>query len=147
MGEETNLANLRLTDPNTKEYPNDIQMNNNEFSIELNILFDKYKKSGSEIASITKISKTYINDLKNIAKNSEHKFKVSRDKIIRICVALGSTVEETNKILRLCNLSDLYSRDRQESIIIFGMSKNMTYYDISNLLYEQGFQSNILEDK
>lgn len=107
----------------------------------LNELFGKKGISGSRVAEISGISKSYINDLRS----SEKKIRPRRNKIINICLAAGATLDELNDILKNGRMQELYSRDHVDSIIIWGLMHHLEYNAIRVMLAEHGY-ADILED-
>jgi len=61
-----------------------------------------------------------------------------RDKLICIVFALDSDLKQTNRLLKLGGKSELYAKNRRDSIIIFALEKNLSLEDTNDLLYELG---------
>ena len=61
--------------------------------------------------------------------------KPSRDKIIQLCIGGSFTLEETNKALKIGNCGELYPKIMRDSIIIFGINKNLDVLHINELLF------------
>ena len=51
----------------------------------------------------------------------------SRDKIIRLALALGLSLDECQTALKFCGRSQLYPRIKRDSIIIHGINENSAY--------------------
>lgn len=94
------------------------------------------QKNLSKAAAITKtgIDRTYGYQI------FDGRRKPSRDMLIRICIGLELTKEETRKLLLMINASPLYPRDKRDSIIIFGILHKISIIDINILLEEYGFE-------
>lgn len=61
--------------------------------------------------------------------------KPSRDKILQLCIGGNFTLEETNKALKIGNCGELYPKIMRDSIIIFGINKNLNVLHINELLF------------
>ena len=61
----------------------------------------------------------------------------SRDKVIRLILAMHLSLEDCQKTLRICGLSELYPRFRRDSIIIFAVTYGLTVYELNELLILQ----------
>ena len=61
----------------------------------------------------------------------------SRNRLLCLCFGLGASVEEAQDLLRHARLAPLYSRDRRDAIVIFGLSHNMTLGEINDKLYAE----------
>ncbi len=61
----------------------------------------------------------------------------SRDKVIRLILAMHLSLEDCQKTLRICGLSELYPRFRRDSIIIFAVTHGLTVYELNELLILQ----------
>lgn len=61
----------------------------------------------------------------------------SRDKVIRLILAMHLTLDDCQKTLRICGLSELYPRFRRDSIIIYAVTHRLTVYELNELLILQ----------
>ena len=84
----------------------------------------------AKIIKATNLNREYTYHILNGTKNP------GRDKVISLCVAAHFTLEETNKALTCSNLKCLYARDKRDAIIIFGINKGLSNFDISELIYD-----------
>lgn len=50
----------------------------------------------------------------------------SRNKILMLAFGMGLTVPETRKLLKVCNLTDLYPRSPRDSVIIFCLNNKLS---------------------
>jgi len=98
---------------------------------------------------------TYLNkllELKNInlsviAKNSgigEYVYKIfrgdrtpSRDVLITVSLSMGLSLEETQLLLRISKYAILDSRNKRDSVIIYGLSHGLSVFKIDDLLEEK----------
>lgn len=61
----------------------------------------------------------------------------SRDKVIRLILAMHLGIEDCQKTLKICGLSELYPKFRRDSIIIYAVTHNLTVYELNELLILQ----------
>ena len=62
----------------------------------------------------------------------------SRDKIIRLALALGLSLDECQTALKFCGRSQLYPRIKRDSIIIHGINRKLSIYEVSDKLLSLG---------
>ena len=89
-------------------------------SIYLMKLLDKYRKKASVVSQDAKLAQSYVGHIINGVRNP------SRDILLRICFAVGTTVEETQYLLKYAGYAPLYVRRKRDVIIWFGLSKGET---------------------
>lgn len=138
MGKITEENRRRLEKADKYEDAEITGLLDREFTSTLNTLFDEKNMSTQQIVNITGISKGYINKLKNFDLLD---IQPSRAKIINIGLALNCTEEELNDLLKSARLHPLYSRSKEEGIIIWGLLHNKSYDEILELLDEKGYGS------
>lgn len=61
-----------------------------------------------------------------------------RDKIIRLILAMGLTVDDCQNALRISGRSALYPKVKRDSIIIYAFNNNMSIYNLMELLAAAG---------
>ena len=61
----------------------------------------------------------------------------SRNRLLCLCFGLSASVEETQDLLRHARLAPLYSRDRRDAIVIFGLSHGISLAEINDKLYAE----------
>ena len=59
----------------------------------------------------------------------------SRNKLIALCIALETTVEEANAVLRSGGVNELYGGDRRDAVIIYGLMRGHTLEEIEQNLF------------
>ena len=62
----------------------------------------------------------------------------SRDKVIALCLAMGLTPEEAHSLLCHTGFSDIYPKNRRDSVLIFALERKLTVLETNELLYELG---------
>ena len=60
----------------------------------------------------------------------------TRDKVLRLCIAMHLTLEETHALLCSTGYADLYPKNRRDSILIFALEKKLSVLEANELLYE-----------
>lgn len=61
--------------------------------------------------------------------------KPSRDKILQLCIGGSFSLKETNKVLKLGNCGELYSKNTRDAVIILGINKKLNVLQINELLF------------
>lgn len=61
----------------------------------------------------------------------------SRDKVIRLMLAMHLDIDDCQKTLKICGLSELYPKFRRDSIIIYAVTHKLTVYELNELLIMQ----------
>ena len=64
---------------------------------------------------------------------------LGRDRIIALMIAGGLNIDEVQRGLEIANVNPLYSRDRRDAVIIFGINLKKSVIEINLLLDERGF--------
>ncbi|MBR5507275.1 MAG: helix-turn-helix transcriptional regulator [Clostridia bacterium] len=91
-----------------------------------------------------------VQKLSGITKSSFYWFvdgtrKPKKAHIIRIGVAMRLSVEHLNELLKLAKHKELYAKDKDDAIIIFGLKNNLSDIEISDLLIEEKSTFQLLE--
>lgn len=131
--ETMNLLNTLNSIDSTKElhdFLDTIDDNNINFVTYFNDLCNKKNLKKSDLIFRSNINRTYGYQILSGDK------KPSRDKIIQLCISANLTLKETNKCLILGNVNELYVKNPRDSILIFSINKNLSLFDINELLYD-----------
>ncbi|MBE6816925.1 MAG: hypothetical protein E7520_04390 [Ruminococcaceae bacterium] len=119
----------------------DIQdyINHNENSfIEINLrtmweeLFKKSNKSKSDIINNADISYIYFYEI------LQGKKIPTKDKIVRLILAMELSLDDCQMALKYCNHSQLYPRIKRDSLIIYAIENKLNLYDLQELLNSNG---------
>ena len=94
-------------------------------------IFDEKGMSKAQLAKQSGISEVYLHQL-----FSGRRFP-SRSRLLCLCFGLGATVDEAQSLLQQARHAPLYSRDRRDAILIFGLSHNMTLAQVNDKLYDE----------
>lgn len=76
------------------------------------------KISAATLISSSQIQRNYAYQILDGRRNP------SKDKVLSICLALNLDLSQTQRALILSNNSQLYSRRKRDSILIFALEKN-----------------------
>lgn len=81
-------------------------------------LLYKYDKKASAVSEDAHLASSYVGNIINGKKNNP-----SRDKLICICFAIGTTEEELQYLLKYSGHAPLYVRRKRDVIIWYGIRK------------------------
>lgn len=116
------------------------------------ISLEEYLKSNSESIEIANLKEHWHNLIEksklssfDIINRSEFAYAYyyeviggkkipSRDKIIRLMLAMHLELEDCQKTLNLCGLSELYPRIKRDIIIIYAVVNKLTVFELNELL-------------
>lgn len=62
----------------------------------------------------------------------------SRDYVLALAFAMGLTIQETNRLLQVAKVNELYCKDRRDAIILFCLSKAYSLQKVDEELYRFG---------
>lgn len=137
------LSMHKITDELLKELKNadDIQAfldsHEQEFISEtpvdyLNYIINSRKTSIAEIAKKSGVG-NYVYKVFN------NERKPSREVMIAIALGIGLSLEEAQLLLRISKFAILDSRDKRDSIIIYGFINHLTVFEVDDLLANNDF--------
>lgn len=102
----------------------------------LESLIIKYDKNFATLSYEAGLDKSYVgNIVRGVKKNP------SRNALISICLAMGTTVEEVQCLLKYAGHSPLYVRRKRDVIIWFGFMKHRKWREVDQDLYDYGFDT------
>lgn len=93
---------------------------------------DTSSKTKSDIINKADMSYCYFYDVINGRKIP------SKDKIIRIVLAMNLSLDDCQEALRISGKSALYPRIKRDSILIYAINKGYSIYQTNDLLLEHG---------
>ena len=91
-----------------------------------------HELTNSDIIEISGIEKSYYYQ---IMKGTR---KPSRDKVLRMCIAVGLSMRETTRALELNESATLYSKNRRDIIITVAINQRLNIIDTNILLDKYG---------
>ena len=87
----------------------------------------KYNKSQAEVSEDATLDRSYVGNIVRGRKNDP-----SRDALIAICLAIGTTVDEVQHLLWYAGHAPLYVRRKRDVIIWFGFMKKRSVTRVNN---------------
>lgn len=97
----------------------------------LNRLFRKRNISKATLAKRAGISEVYLHQVFAGRRNP------SRDRLLCICVGLGITLDETQRMLTQGGYAQLYPRTRRDAIISYGVVHQLPLGEINDKLFAE----------
>ena len=115
-----------------KDFPDEFLKDDSRIGDYLLMLLQKYDKAPSQSAVSDKagLSFSYVGLITSGKKNNP-----SRDALIAICLAIGTTFEEVQYLLKYAGHSPLYVRRRRDVVIWFGFMKGQDIIPVNDNLY------------
>ncbi|MCI5892415.1 MAG: helix-turn-helix transcriptional regulator [Clostridiales bacterium] len=98
----------------------------------LNYIINSRKTSIAEIAKKSGVG-NYVYKVFN------NERKPSREVMIAIALGIGLSLEEAQLLLRISKFAILDSRDKRDSIIIYGFINHLTVFEVDDLLANNDF--------
>lgn len=114
---------------------NDASFRDTPLQEALQRVFDEKGLSKAMLAKRSGISEVYLHQL-----FSGRRFP-SRSRLLCVCFGLGATMEETQALLQQARYAPLYSRDRRDAIIIYGLSHAMDLFRINDKLFTENLDT------
>lgn len=94
-------------------------------------LCEKYNKSFSYIYKFACIPESTFYATINGTRTPK------KELIIKTAFVLGATIEELNELLKLAKLKELYAKNNEDAIVIFGIKKGLDLEEVDMLLKSQ----------
>lgn len=104
-------------------------------------LAEEHNMTVGEVQTKSGITKSLFYDMLN------NKRTPKKPNIIRIGFALNATLEELNELLKLAQLKELYAKNKEDVIIIYGLTHNTPIEDIDKELKKIGSNFQILNEE
>lgn len=96
----------------------------------------KYDKDAATVSQTAGLNRSYVGNLVRGKKNNP-----GRDALLAICLAMGTTAEEAQHLLRYAGHAPLYVRRKRDVIIWFGFMKKKSIYAVDHDLDARGYQT------
>ena len=122
-----------MQSPNLDEFLSDNEENFSSESVSdiLNRLLIKKNISKASLAKQSGISEVYLHQIFAGRRNP------SRNRLLCLCYGLGASLDETQELLKLCGAAQLYSKNRRDAIIIYGIVRDITLFEINDKLFSE----------
>lgn len=108
---------------------NDAFFSSKDAAAMLNQLFKKCGLSKAALAKRSGMSDIYLHQIFSGRRNP------SRSRLLCLCIGLGASLEETQELLKLCGLAQLYPKLRRDAIIIYGLTHRLSLFSINDSLF------------
>ena len=118
-----------------KDFPDDFLKEDSKTGDYLLYLLGKYDKAASAVSDKAGLSFSYVGLITSGKKNNP-----SRDALIAICLAMGTTFEEVQYLLKYAGQAPLYVRRRRDVVIWFGFMKGHNVQTVNTDLYNKGLK-------
>ena len=97
----------------------------------LNHLFEKKNISKAALAKQAGMSEIYLHQI--FAGRRTH----SRNRLLCLCYGLEASIEETQELLRLCGMAELYPKLKRDAIIYYGLLHKLDLFVINDKLFDE----------
>lgn len=129
----SNLYMDLMSKPDIDSYlhDNDEQFENKDIAV---LLQDLLKVKGMKKAELSRragISTVYLHQV------LAGRRKPSRNRLLCICIGIGTTFEETQRLLQQAVYAQLYPKIKRDSIVIYGILHRMTVQEINDKLFAE----------
>ncbi len=133
---QKNTDDLRqelMHSPNLDEFLSDNRENFSNESVPevLNRILQSKNISKSVLAKQSGISEVYLHQIFAGKRNP------SRNRLLCLCYGLGASIDETQELLKLCGVAQLYSASRRDAIIIYGLAHGINLFEINDKLFAE----------
>ena len=95
----------------------------------LDQLYQKRRISKAALAKQSGMSEVYLHQVFSGRRNP------SRSRLLCLCFGLNASLEETQELLKLCGLAQLYPKLRRDAIIIYGLTHRLSLFSINDSLF------------
>ena len=96
----------------------------------LNQLFERKNISKAALAKQSGMSEIYLHQIFAGRRNP------SRNRLLCLCYGLEATIDETQELLRLCKMAQLYPKLKRDAIIYYGLQHRLGLYEINDRLFD-----------
>ena len=94
-------------------------------------LFDEKSVSKAAVARNGGMSEVYLYQVLSGRRNP------SRDRLLCICFGLGTSVEETQLLLKRAGFAQLYPRLKRDAVILHGIAHGTPLAEVNDRLFEE----------
>ena len=97
----------------------------------LNHLFEKKSISKAALAKQAGMSEIYLHQI------FAGRRTPSRNRLLCLCYGLEASIEETQELLRLCGMAELYPKLKRDAIIYYGLLHKLDLFVINDQLFDE----------
>ena len=98
------------------------------------LLQELFHNSGISKATLAKRSETSEVYLYQIFSGTR---TPSRDRVLCLCFGLSATQEQTQELLRIGGMAQLYSKNRRDAVIMYGLTHRLELPKVNDLLFAE----------
>lgn len=110
---------------------NQEQFVNKSVSELLNHLFEEKNIAKAALAKKAGMSEIYLHQIFAGRRNP------SRNRLLCLCYGLEASVEETQELLKLCGMAQLYPKLKRDAIIYYGLLHKLSLFEINDKLFDE----------
>lgn len=129
------IKNVNTFEEFEQKFPDEFLKEDDRVGEYLGDLIYKYGKDFSKVSADAGLTRAYVGNIVRGDKNNP-----KRDVLIAICLAIGTTAEEVQYLLRYAGYSPLYVRRKRDVIIWFGFMKHKSRTEVNIDLEKRGFR-------
>ena len=97
----------------------------------LNHLFEKKNISKAVLAKQAGMSEIYLHQI------FAGRRTPSRNRLLCLCYGLEASIEETQELLSLCGMAELYPKLKRDAIIYYGLLHKLDLFVINDKLFDE----------
>ena len=114
---------------------NDAKMNQEAAKLfdRLNIKIDPTEKMGNLTVGRQQMCEIYLHQI------FAGRRKPSRNRLLCLCFGLEASVEETQELLKLCGMAQLYPKLKRDAIIYYGLLHGLKLFEINDKLFDDKY--------
>ena len=133
---EDMIKNINTFEEFEEKFSDEFLKDDDRIGNYLNELMWKYDKDNATISKKAGLDRSYVGNIIRGKKNNPQ-----RDALIAICLAIGTTVEEVQYLLRYAGQAPLYVRRKSDVVIWFGFMKHKDIMEVDEDLYARGYKT------
>lgn len=118
-----------------KAYPDELLREDSRVGDYLAELLYAYDKKASCVSYDARLTHSYVGNIVNGKKDNP-----SRDALINICLAIGTTLEQAQYLLKYAGQAPLYVRRKRDVVIWFGLMKGESIETVNENLKKRGLR-------
>lgn len=122
-----------MNSPNLTQFlsQNREQFVNKSVSEALNHLFEQKNISKAALAKQAGMSEIYLHQIFAGRRNP------SRNRLLCLCYGLEAGIDETQELLRLCGMAQLYPKLKRDAIIYYGLLHGLKLFEVNDKLFDE----------
>ena len=110
---------------------NQEQFVNRSVAESLNRLLQQKNISKAALAKQSGMSEIYLHQIFAGRRNP------SRNRLLCLCYGLGASIDETQELLKLSGMAQLYPKLKRDAIIYYGLLHQLDLFEINDRLFDE----------